>query len=404
MSKIVILLGRGVEGCGVTRYTIEMIEYLKSYNADFVCWASNKKWSRTTECEDIKIYNTKKQIGTDDCYNDCMNADYIIINSLPPKSDTQESIAFFERLLKEPKAKKSFIQHDHANQSIIRNALLDESIEYCNQFFVHSRNNPFAKRVKDATQIGTSSLSSFFGDDEEGDEKELIRFQPGMSFDEVRKLYWKPIEEQDVMHHKWIGRSTTWKGYDLLVRFHEKYLKDNKCLTTMEGIDRSPAYLAFVELVKDFHYCIDKDPETHQMEYGDNLYVYGPYNHEAMLDRISRCAFGYQLSLLKPHFIERSIEYTHCEVVATGTVPVFRKEYGDLCHHRKYDKPLTECKDSGTIWLTDTIFDESWKLMHKLANDNIMRDEYREMAYEFYKLHQDAKHTFNDLFTCIKHT
>jgi hypothetical protein len=45
--------------------------------------------------------------------------------------------------------------------------------------------------------------------------------------------------------------------------------------------------------------------------------------------------------------------------------------------------------------------EKSWELMEKLQNDSVMRDEYREQAYEFYKLHQDAKYTFADLFKDI---
>jgi hypothetical protein len=40
--------------------------------------------------------------------------------------------------------------------------------------------------------------------------------------------------------------------------------------------------------------------------------------------------------------------------------------------------------------------------MRKLSTDRVMRDEYREMAYEFYKDHQDASATFNDLMNTIK--
>jgi hypothetical protein len=117
---------------------------------------------------------------------------------------------------------------------------------------------------------------------------------------------------------------------------------------------------------------------------------------------MSTSGFGYQLSILDERFIERSIEYTHCEVACTGVVPVFRKSYGERCTHRHFGKKLIDCENTGTVWLDDNDMKPAFALLDKLAKDPVLRNEYREQAFEFYKLHQDAQYTFAEMMDKIK--
>jgi hypothetical protein len=117
---------------------------------------------------------------------------------------------------------------------------------------------------------------------------------------------------------------------------------------------------------------------------------------------MSGAGFGYQLSLLNPKYVEKSIEYTHCEIPAVGTVPVFRKAFGDLCRHRVYDVPLTQCKDSGTIWFDDNDMVGTWAEINRIADDAVLRNETREKAFEFYRYHQDCNHVFPDIMKMIE--
>jgi len=117
---------------------------------------------------------------------------------------------------------------------------------------------------------------------------------------------------------------------------------------------------------------------------------------------MSKVGFGYQLSRMKEHFIQRSIEYTHCEVVCTGTIPVFNKKYGDACTHRHYGKKFTECENSGTIWFDEHDFDETLTTILNVGNSPSLREEMRNNAFEFYKLHQDASYTFKDIMENIE--
>jgi hypothetical protein len=122
-----------------------------------------------------------------------------------------------------------------------------------------------------------------------------------------------------------------------------------------------------------------------------------------MMLRLAKSGFGYQLSRLEPRFLEHSIEYTHCEIAAIGVTPVFRKSFMSACIHSKTGNPISQDKNSGTIFIPET--EEEMKevvpLISTLMNDNKMREEWRLMAYEYYSQHQHASETYNDILKKI---
>jgi hypothetical protein len=400
MKNISIIMGRGIEGCGVTKFTIEQCKYYDRNDYNYTVFASNdKSWTRKNAHRTDNIIQLKfsKDDEVDAMIKKINASDIAIINSLPALSLKEEAINNFKRMLSEIKVPVALIQHDHAMQSIRRNGALDEAIERANVIFVHSTTNDFAKYAGE--KVGTQV--TLFGE-EEGTP--ILPFQPGMFFDEVKEKYWKnKINIEDSLHHKWIGRTTSWKGYKEMFDFHNRYLAPNDMLTTFEGIERSPAYLGFRELSK-FKDLLSEDINTYDFSdgYGDDVHVFGPYVQEDMLERMSKVGFGYQLSRMKEHFIQRSIEYTHCEVACTGTIPIFNKKYGDACTHRHYGKKFTECENSGTVWFDEHNFDETLTTILKIRDNPLLREEMRNNAFEFYKLHQDASYTFKDIMENIE--
>ena len=407
-ERIAIIMGRGIEGCGVTKFTIEQCKYLKKHKYDFKVFASSdKSWTRknahitdfVTQYKFAKDYDIQLMI-------DDINSEYdmVIINSLPALSLKDEAKENFSRMLKSLEVPIVLIQHDHAMASIRRNACLDDAIKAAKVIFAHSTTNDFAKYANELVGPKVNLFETVEG-------TPIHSFQPGMYFDEVKEKYWKSNKEGfesfvpeciDINHHKWIGRTTSWKGYIEMFKFHNQYLMANDMLTTFEGIERSPAYLGFREL-SEFVDCLPENIDEYNFDdsYGDHVHVFGPYVQNEMLERMSKAGFGYQLSRMKPHFIERSIEYTHCEVVCTGTIPIFHKRYGEACTHRHYGEKLIDLGNSGTIWLDENNLDETFEQIIDLFDNPQKRNQMRNQAYEFYKLHQDADYTFGELMEKI---
>jgi hypothetical protein len=221
--------------------------------------------------------------------------------------------------------------------------------------------------------------------------------QPGADSQSIRDAYWKDQSEQDVLHHKFIGRTTGWKGIEEMQLFHTAELKKFGALTTMEGLERSIGYVGFRDNFP--HTYVSEDIATYNFskQYGGELLVFGPYNNKDMMHRLSKCGFGYQLTNLKPRFIGSSMEYTHCEVASCGVIPVFNKKFGDNCMHRTQGIPLTQCKDNGTVWLDMDNTAGTIAQIEKITLDDVLRNDMREQAYEFYKFNQDAAYTFADI-------
>jgi hypothetical protein len=397
--KIAIIMGRGIEGCGVTKFTVEQTKWMTKNGHEFTVFSSkDKSWTRKNAHDVSNVVQLKlsKVEETNKMIEGCNNADVIIINSLPSLSHPETAIEQFKRALSEFTKPVALIQHDHSSLSIKRNAAIEEAVKRADILFGHSSTNDFAKYVSNVTEGG--GLAGFF---EEDDSKTILNFQPGMDFDSIRAKYWKDIDQTNPIMNKWIGRTTSWKGYVQMFKFHNEFLRPGGYITTFEGIEKSPAYLGFREL-SEFHGMIDKDISMIPLSKNEPAYVFGPFINDQMLERMSLVGFGYQLSVLDARYIQRSIEYTHCEVACTGVVPIFRKAYGERCTHRKFGDKLIDCKNTGTIWLDDNDMQPSFDLLNKLAGDKVMRNEYREMAFDFYKQHQDSQYTFAEMFKQIE--
>ena len=407
MNRIALVMGRGIEGCGVTKFTLEQARWFKKNDFDVTIFASGDKvWTRAKShvTDAVKLVRFADDVEAEQLTR-TIDADFdvMIVNSLPGRPTNQTAgsdeavIKNFIKVIESVKVPMVLIQHDHTNISIKRSAGISEAINRANAIFVHSVTNDFGVMVDET--LNRDGLASFFGD---VSETPVFGFQPAMDFDHCRDSY-ATDDQPRLNEHKWIGRTTSWKGYQQMFRYHEQYLRPNGHITMLEGIERS---IALVDVRKAFTF-IEHPPNASDrtgdlnIQEGDHAHVFGPYNHDKMLKRMARVGFGYQLSILKPRFIERSIEYTHCEVVCTGTVPVFRKEYGERCTHRSQNKPLIECEGNGTIWLGDDNGEECLEEMKRINGDPALRRAKTAEAFEFYRDHQDSEFCFSEMWKKI---
>lgn len=384
--KIVILLGRGIEGCGVTKHTVELQNWLKKHNHSVVTYANKtKKYCRATaHTHTITELKFSDESASNAILDMCNDADYVVVNSFPATKHKEKDITAFNNLIAAIKSRIIVIQHDHNIISIRRNAGMMETVAKAHAIFAHATTNAFVEHIRNA-----------------GFTIPVQSFQPGYNFQYTRDLYWKPIEAQSTNIHRWIGRASPWKGIYAFFNLHNGFLRKQGGIAIMEGIEKS---LYYKDLVLSPQW--DFEDYTHEKyRYEDipfavdkRVYMCGVYNNAEMLERMSLSTFGYQLTTMRPRFIEHSIEYTHCETVACGVLPVFRKSFGDACLHRKTGIPLSQCADTGTVWLDDTNMAAAAELIQRLAQDSGMRNEWREAAYEFYTGHQGTGAEFARLF------
>lgn len=434
--KVAVLLGRGVEGCGCTRCAVE---FMKAVPGSKIIATIDKKWPRR---ESMDFEKTEfKAADWDICEKivDVINNhfDAVIVHSVPSTKHPQECIDNFVKMVENITVPKVGIQVDHSIHSISRNARFDEICNSLELLMTHSLTNDFSRWTKKPEkEFGSGRTVEV--------TTPVTTMGLGFDFDGHRAKYWVPIEEQDAFEVRWIGRTAKWKGPGLMIDFHNEALRSHGYRTIMEGLEASinfPQVLwkdAFDkqvprDVVNFFrprkYYCTKclLDFEDHfRDKYKDQLraqfknnpqycptcnnelneggsfvhgeevhgaapYLYIPYNNHECMERMKYSAFGSDLYYLKAKMYGNNIENCHAECIASGTIPIFHKHFGDNVVHRVQGKVCTECKDTGTIFLDETNFKECAELMVKLSKDNKMRDEYREMSFEFWKQHADSK-------------
>jgi hypothetical protein len=395
MTKIAIVLGRGTEGCGVTQCAIQM---QKVTGADILS-AKDKKWGRA---KGLDIRQEEFMMGAEwKHYAQKINENYdlCIIYSIPSKSHPQDCQDNFVSFLKAINIRKAFINVDHKAASIARNANLKEVCENVDVIMTHSLENDFSKFMQ-KNKIQTP----------------LTKMGLGFDYDGHRAEHWRPIEFQQHNVVRWIGRTAMWKGPNLMIDFHQDALMENGFITVLEGLEASIQYPLVLyrdnaaEKPQDRRKVVNyfrPEKEYNEVKFtpdlygkeevGNGAYLYPQYiNSEAMF-RMSLSAFGSDLYHLKAETYGNNIENCHAECVASGTVPLFHKHFCDNVIHKVQGDPVSQCKNSGTIGVDYTNFNECRDLMIKLKNDPSMRDDWREMAFEFWKQHSDAGPVVNEI-------
>ena len=387
--KTIILLGRGTEGCGVTQCAIQM----QKVTGATILSANDKKWGRA---KGLDLQQTEMSVGKEweEMANIVNQHDVCIVYSVPSKSHPQDCQDNFPKLLDAITIRKAFINVDHKSASIARNANLAEVCKKMDVIMTHSLENDFSRFMKKNKILVP-----------------LKKMGLGFDYDGHRAKYWKAIHAQQRSMVRWIGRTAMWKGPALMIDYHQDALMDAEFITVLEGLEASIQYPLVLyrdnkeETPTDRRKVVNyfrpekQHGETQKFlpefygteKVGNGAYLYPQYINEDCMNRMSRSAFGADLYHLKAETYGNNIENCHAEIIASGAVPIFHKHFCDNVIHKEQGKPVTLCKDTGTIGLDYSNFEECKEVMIKLKNDPAMRDDWREMAFEFWKQHSDGE-------------
>lgn len=383
MTRVAHILGRGIEGCGVTMAAVQLQKGVGgTIYADMT-----KKWPRGKGIifnrVEFKSKESWQQIAQE--IND--SYDLVVIHSVPATSMDDDTTNSFLRMIKAITVRKASINHDHKMASITRNANLKEICINVDILATHSLQNDFCRWLV-KNEVTTP----------------VVKMELGFDYDSHRAKYWKPIEQQQHNLWRWIGRAAGWKNPKLAIDFHEQELMSHGYITVLEGLEASIGY-------KDLLYRDVDDPSTRRIvsnyfrqekEYGESgkhihgtevtnvgAYLLQPFVNVEAMERLSKSAFGSNLYNLGPQYHCNNIEYCHAEVVASGAVPIFHKELLDTLIHKGRGDPVSKCVNTGTIGLSYDNFEAVREKMDFLSDNPTARDEWREMAFEFWKGHND---------------
>jgi len=393
--KTIILLGRGTEGCGVTQCSIQM----QKVTGATILSANDKKWGRA---KGLDIDQTEMSIGKQwqEMANIINEHDLCIVYSIPSKSHPQDCQDNFLSLLDAINIRKAFINVDHKSASIARNANLVEVCKKMDVIMTHSLENDFSKFMK-KNKITVP----------------LKKMGLGFDYDGHRAKYWLPIEETREQYIRWIGRTAMWKGPALMIDYHQDALMEAGFITILEGLEASIQYPLVLyrdnknenptdrRKVVNYFRPEKQHGETEKFkedmhgteETGQGAYLYPQYTNHDCMQRMAKSGFGADLYHLKAETYGNNIENCHAEIIACGAIPIFHKHFCDHVIHKEQGKPVSLCQNTGTIGLDYSNFEECKDLMIRLKNDPSMRDDWREMAFEFWKQHSDGEMVVNEI-------
>jgi len=403
--KIGVILGRGVEGVGLTK---NVVEFQKLFPGVEVFATIDKLWPRMNSMNfkvnyfrgsdwDTISKPAKKFPGLMTCTQviDRINElDACIVWSVPSKSHPEDMVENFINLLDKIKVRKSLIQVDHKIHSINRNARLAEVCSKMNVLMCHSVDNPFGLWTK-----------------KNNIKVPLTDMGVGFNFN---KNYWKPVEDQDPRYIRWVGRTAMWKGPDVMIDLHNDWFRKNNFITVLEGLEASIQWPLIVyknpKEMSDRRDVINyfrpekgvdnnssRNPQYGTEDENMGAYLYTAYIHDEMMKRMSLSGFGADLMYFKENSYGNNIEYCHSDAFAAGVIPLFHKHFCDNVIHRKQGKPISECINTGTLGVDQTNASNVLQVMVNLKNDNGFRSDMREQMFEFWKEHCDAEIVYKDI-------
>ena len=382
--RIVGICGRGLEGCGQTKYMIETkkaLEYaghtcdlIVSTDYNFVRKASHE----ITVAFEGKFADSK---FVDKMIEETNKYDLAILFSLPDLKFTDECKAGFLKYIKALNIKMIYIVVDHNMDSIRRNACIDESCEKSDLILVHSLNGAMAQYVN---SLGLNTPIDYL--------------YTSRDFDEMRKQFWKPVSEMNLKASTFIGRCATWKKPSWYIEFSRQYLNPNGYISTMEGMEKSLAFTTifyadrhgkdggWVPGIDMSRYLHSKTTDYDNLT-SEKMYVFGVYKFKDCMERLSKVGFGADLYTLDVKKYGKSLEQCHNDIVACGCIPIMSRHFGRNCLTLENKPWIEACPE--VIWLDESNFEECFNKMEMYRKDPVLFDETREKIYEFFKTQGD---------------
>ena len=369
--KIALLMGRGVEGCGVTRYTVEQYNYMASSGHDVKVFSTkDKNWGRkkshelvVEEIRNDELLSLKQRL---------IDYDVVFIHSVPSTGHSDECQKNFLEVVRSIDCFKVFIQNDHLKASMNRNAYMWETVEECDLVYSHSLENYFSETFSTRYNNPLAQLMN-------PTDIELRQFNGlGMDFKLLEK-YKKKFHEKK-RRFTYIGRFARFKHPERVIEL-QKYLSERAIITELRGIEKSIGA----------KYLIYDNPIVVEGEKYDNpddlsvVHVYGPYKRSEALEELSTSMFGCNFFELEPEYYGGHMEYASVEPIAVGTVPVFSEHWGENVVHPEIGERFIDIEKTG-VYIGPENYEESVELMFEISNDEVLYNEYVDTSTEVFSI------------------
>jgi len=410
------MFGKGLDGCGVQRGSVEMQNWCIKNKIEFDTFdmiervfvrAKGHKMPK----EPIKF----KPEEMDAIAKKLEEYDVVILNSFPSWShEPKTAIDFYNKIIcKLEKPILVGMMHEIRQTNMDCYPFLIPILNRCDIVYNFSEKTWFAKTIGDILP------SKKAGD-------RTRRFKLWMDLTSLREKYRDKVTlDQKDRRMLYVGRWSTMKDparlYDLWAL--QKVRTDERVKLGSLGIEKSVG--ARVDIL-DKPGCLytvyfDKPGynegrpgvlnweqdhgvrhyETFQGKYGwerDGVPTFGPYDREVGMREIAESLFAcsfYRLPKDPENYGDR-MEYTQIEIIGCGTIPVFDAHFG---HHnfaadgKRYDEV-----DHLAIWSDKEDLMDTLDQLSYVADHRAEQEAYRESSYEFIKNEFDADKVLPKMF------
>jgi hypothetical protein len=319
--KIVHILGRGLEGCGVTRYALEFHEWAKRNGHESYLVALKKSWTVGSKIKkDLSDLYDLSAEEFDANIDEMLSADLVITHSFPPSSSDENSIIAWENLLDSPRQCR--LVHsclDHKPMSWARNHDFFNGVAKHDKLSLHA---PEGKLVQKLRRLGhdipiTQSILGYtFGDPSR----------------------WMPCKDQQ-RRVAYVGRYATFKDPGRMIPLHELIGEQHDIEVTMMGIARvvESAWIRGHDGCRSMEESMGKRDMTRLT---DKVGVYREYPHKVGMDYIREtavCSDFYELDFYSP-----GMEFAMFEIIDQGSCLLVGSKYLTQAPVWKHDGVIGE--------------------------------------------------------------
>lgn len=379
--KVAIVLMKGFDGCGVSRFAIEHQKYLRSNSkiCDIYAFADNT-YCREKAHKDKEVIFYKKFTDVD-----FSNYDILVLNSYP-KDFSEEDFNYYKSL----KCIKVAMMHEilRANVSRIKNVW--DWIFASDLVSSFSDTMDFVKDLKD---------KGF-------DMNRYFSFKMAVNDEDMEKLYNGSLNADKKNRLIYFGRWTSMKDPSRLYSYKTLDI-GNSLDYSMIGIERSigafydifkndlcdAPKLSFLENINDFESAnIDKN----------KVGVFPPVNRDTALQILNNSMFGcsfYRLKDNKINNLGNRMEFTQIEISCV-CLPVFDISWGKNTFDSVTGKSFYEL-DSNAVYSDSNNLNKSLEEMEMLINNKDIYNIRRKNIYDLVKRNYGSKSNIDYFYNII---
>jgi glycosyltransferase involved in cell wall biosynthesis len=390
-KRIAVIMGQGIEGCGVTRVATEMQLWARKHGVHLEVFSYDCKFYSRRESHglDFRIMNPG---NISSIRKELDSWDLVIFHSYPHnKFEHADAKLFYHEFLKPLKALKAGFIHEINKTNIDKITYLVPLINEMDVVFHFGTDTWFANQVKRMFPSKSDRM---------------LRFRMWVDMDElysIRNLYSFADKQKKITY---IGRWSTLKNIDRSIEIASELNRRNLgWACEMHGIEASMgSKCQIIDHPEVTYIKINKNTPPHirvggvrdekitlEQAAAAPIRVYPEYERRWGLEFVAQNLFGSAFYSLpkNPDDYGNRMEYTQIEIIGVGTVPLFDEHWGK--NNTSVDgTPFYDIPDLA-VFSNGTDIPETVDRMLEVSSNGAVYNRMRDVGYEVIRKNFDAE-------------